>query len=98
MLVQLTNRNNDETSDNHDQEEENLNKGTEEDEHSKETSSIDVEVIKGIQAQITSLAQRDELKKVGVIRPYSMKWDSVPYPPKFKPPTLHSYNGKSSTN
>ena len=23
---------------------------------------------------------------------------SVPYPPKFKPPTLHSYDGKSSPN
>ena len=24
--------------------------------------------------------------------------DSVPYPPKFKPPTLHTYDGKSSPN
>ena len=51
---------------------------------------MDAEVLKGIQAQIASLAQKDELKKVGAVRPYSLEWDSVPYPPKFKPPTLHS--------
>jgi len=55
-------------------------------------------VIKGVQAQIASLTQRDALKKVGAVRPYPLKWDSVPYPPKFKPPTLYSYDGKSSPN
>ena len=59
---------------------------------------MDAEGLKGIQAQIASLAQRDELKKVGATHPYSLDWDSVPYPPKFKPPTLHSYDGKSSPN
>ena len=62
------------------------------------SSSIDVKVIKGIQAQIASLTQRDELKKVGMTRPYPLEWYSVPYPPKFKPPTLHVYHGKSSPN
>ena len=66
-------------------------------EKSKESSSIDAEVIKGIQAQITSLAQRDELKKAGM-HLYPLEWDSVPYPPKFKPPTLHPYDSKSSPN
>ena len=31
-------------------------------------------------------------------RPYLLKWDSVPYPLKFKPPTLHTYDDKSSPN
>jgi len=30
--------------------------------------------------------------------PYLLEWDSVPYPSKFKSPTLHTYNGKSSLN
>ena len=30
--------------------------------------------------------------------PHPLEWDSVPYPPKFKPPTLHTYDGKSSRN
>ena len=59
---------------------------------------MDAEVLKGIQAQIASLTQRDELKKVGAVRPYSLEWDSVACPPKFKPPMLHMYDGKSSPN
>jgi len=59
---------------------------------------VDAEVLKSIQAQIVSLSQRDELKKVGAVRPYPLEWDSVPYPPRFKPPTLQTYNGKSSPN
>jgi len=33
-----------------------------------------------------------------MVCPYPLEWDSVPYPPKFKPPTLHTYDGKSSPN
>jgi len=51
MLAQLlTNQNNEKTSGNHNREEKNLNKDTSEGEHSNETSSIDAEVIKGIEA------------------------------------------------
>ena len=71
-----------------------MNKNTKE----SSSSSIDVEVIKGIQAQIASLDKRDKVKKMGMTRPYTLKWDSVLYPPKFKPPTLHSYDDKSSPN
>ena len=59
---------------------------------------MDAEVFKGIQAQIAPLTQRDELKKVVAVHPYPLEWDSIPYPPKFKPPTLHMYDGKSSPN
>ena len=59
---------------------------------------MDAEVLKGIQVQIASLTQRDELKKVGAVRPYPFEWDSVLYPPKFKPSTLHTYDDKSSPN
>ena len=51
-----------------------------------------------IQAQIASLAQRDELKKAGMTHPYPLEWDSVPYPLKFKSPMLHTYDGKSLPN
>ena len=33
-----------------------------------------------------------------MIRLYPLEWDSVPYSPKFKPPMLHTYDGKSSPN
>jgi len=96
MLAQLLiNQNTNDTGSNHNEDEHN------DDEHpktdkSKESFSIDIEVIKGIQAQIASLAQRDELKKVGMTRSYLLEWDFILYLPKFKPPTLHTYNGKGS--
>ena len=97
MLTQLlTNRNNDNTTGSNHDEEENNNNEPPKTEHSKKGTSIDIEVIKGIQAQIASLAERDELKKAEVTRLYLLEWDSVPYPPKFKPPTLHTYDGESS--
>jgi len=34
---------------------------------------MDAEVLKGIQAQIAYLTQRDELKKVGAARPYPLE-------------------------
>jgi len=98
MLAQLlTNRNNNDTGSNHNEEEHNDDEQPKT-EKSKESSSIDAEVFKGIQAQIASLTQRDELKKVRAVCPYPLEWDSVPYPLRFKPPTLHTYDGKSSPN
>jgi len=98
MLAQLlTNRNNNYTGSNHNEEEHNDDEQLKT-EKLRESSSMDAEVLKGIQAQITSLTQRDELKKVKAVRPYPLEWDSVPYLAKFKPPTLHTYDGKSSQN
>jgi len=98
MLAQLlTNRNNNDTGSNHN-EEEHHNDEQPKTERSKESFSMDAEVLSGIQAQIASLTQREKLKKVGAVRPYPLEWDSVPYPLKFNPPTLHTYDGKSSLN
>jgi len=98
MLAQLLiNWNANDAGSNHNEEEHNDDERLKA-EKSKKSYSIDTEVIKGIQAQIASLTQRDELKKVGMTRSYPLQWDSIPYPPKFKPPTLHTYNGKSSPN
>jgi len=97
-LAQLhTNRNNNDAGRNHNEEEHN-NDELPKFEKSKESSSIDAELLKGIQAQIATLAQRDELKKASIVHPYPLGWDSVAYPPKFKPPTLHTYDDKSSPN
>ena len=93
MLTQLLkNQNNNNTTGN---EEENLDNEPPKSEQSKEGSSVDADVIKGIQAQIALLAQKDELKKVGMTHLYLLEWDSVSYPPKFKPPMLPMYDGKS---
>ena len=63
-----------------------------------ENLSAESDAIKDIRAQLASLTQREGLKKVGVTRPYPVEWDLVPYPHKFKPPTLHAYDGKGSPN
>jgi len=69
MLTQLlTNWNNNDTGSNHNEEEHNDDEQPKT-KKSKESSSIDAEVLKGIQAQIASLAQRDELKKAGLFVP-----------------------------
>ena len=60
----LNNQNNDDTTGSNYDEEEHANTEPPKTEKSKQNSIIDVDVIKGIQAQIASLAQRDELKKV----------------------------------
>jgi len=70
MLAQLLkNWNNDDTTGSNHDEEENLNNEPPKTKQSKEGSSINAEVIKGIQSQIASLTQRDELEKVGMTRP-----------------------------
>ena len=86
MLNQLLTQNNNDTGSIHEEKERN-NTEPPKTEKSKEGSSLDVDVLKRIQAQIASLTQRDELKKVGMTHPYPLEWDSVSYPPKFKPPT-----------
>ena len=66
MLAQrLTNRNNNDTGSNHNEEEHNDDEQSKS-EKLKESSSIDAKVLKGTQAQFTSLSQRDELKKAGM--------------------------------
>ena len=67
MLAQLlTNQNNNDAGSNYNEEEHNDDEQPKTEE-SKESSSINAEVLKGIQAQIASLAQRDKLKKAGII-------------------------------
>ena len=33
-----------------------------------------------------------------MVWPYLVEWDLVPYPPKFKAPTLQAFDGKGSSN
>ena len=69
MLTQLlTNRNNDDIIGNNHEEEGNNNNEPPKTEKSKESSSIDAD--QRHPRSIASLAQRDELKKVGMTRPY----------------------------
>ena len=54
--------------------------------------------MKELKIRLEAIAHRDELKDVGVVRPYPVEWDDTPYPPKFKAPSLHTFDGKGSPN
>jgi len=47
---------------------------------------------------LEAIANRSNLQETGVVRPYPVEWDVVPYPFKFKAPTLQTFDGKGSPN
>jgi len=47
---------------------------------------------------LEALANLGGLQDVGIIRPYPAEWNTTPYTPKFKAPTLHIFDGKGSPN
>jgi len=51
-----------------------------------------------LKQRLEALTNRKGLQEAGVVRPYPAKWDLVPYPPKFKAPTLQAFDGKGSPN
>ena len=51
-----------------------------------------------LEKRLKVIANRNNLKEAGVIWPYPIEWDVVPYPPKFKAPTLQTFDDKGSLN
>ena len=51
-----------------------------------------------LEQRLEALANRKGLQEAGVVRPYLVEWDLVPYPPKFKALTLQVFDGKESSN
>ena len=51
-----------------------------------------------LEQRLEALTNRKGLQETGVVRPYPTEWDLVPYPPKFKAPTLQAFDGKGSPN
>ena len=58
--------------------------------HSKRMSQLE--------QRLEALTNRKGLLEAGVVRPYPVEWDFVPYPPKFKTLTLQAFDGKGSLN
>ena len=50
-----------------------------------------------LEKRLEALANRKGLPEVAV-QPYPTEWDLVPYPPKFKAPTLQAFDDKGSPN
>jgi len=51
-----------------------------------------------LEKHLEAIANRSNLQEAGIIRPYPAEWDVAPYLPKFKAPTLHTFNSKGSPN
>jgi len=51
-----------------------------------------------LEQRLKALPNWDGLQDVGIVRLYPTEWDTTPYPPKFKAPTLHTLDGKGSSN
>ena len=51
-----------------------------------------------LEKRLKAISNRSNLQKVGVFRPYPVEWDLDPYPPWFKAPNLHAFDGKGSPN
>lgn len=54
--------------------------------------------INGLKQFHIVVVNRRKLQDTGCDWPYPMEWDSVCYPRKFNPLTLHQFNGKGSPN
>ena len=46
----------------------------------------------------SKLSQIEAIQEVGVVRPSPVEWDVALYPPRFKAPTLHTFDSKGSPN
>ena len=51
-----------------------------------------------LEQHLEALTYRKGLQEDGAVRPYPAEWDLVPYPPKFKTPTLQPFDDKGSPN
>ena len=51
-----------------------------------------------LEQRLEAPANRDSLQDVGIVWSYPAEWDTAPYPPKFKAPTLHTFDSKGSPN
>jgi len=48
--------------------------------------------------RLEAIANRSNLQEVRVVWPYPAEWDVAPYLLKFKTSTLHTFDGKGSSN
>jgi len=51
-----------------------------------------------LEKHLKAIANRSNFQEARIVRPYSAEWDAAPYPPKFKAPTLYTFDSKRSPN
>ena len=75
-----------------------LSKPSSEEEDNSENMSTHSKRMNKLEQCLKALTNWKGLQKAGVVRLYPAEWDFVPYPPKFKAPTLQAFDGKGSPN
>ena len=65
-----------------------------EEEVNSENRSTHFKMMSKLEQHLEALANQKSLQEAGVLRPYPAEWDLVPYPPKFKTPTLQAFDGR----
>jgi len=73
-------------------------KSSSKEEDSPENGGIHSKRMSQLEQHMEALTNWKGLQEAGVVRPYPTEWDLVPYPPKFKAPTLQAFDGKESPN
>src|SRR5436853_3822754 len=51
-----------------------------------------------LERKLDVMANRGSLQEAGISRPYPADWETVPFPAKFKPPTLQLFDSTKSAN
>ena len=51
-----------------------------------------------LEQRLEALTNSKGLQDAGVVWPYPAEWDLIPYPPKFKAPTLQAFDNQGSPN
>ena len=73
-------------------------KSSYEEQENSENESNHAKRMNELEKRLEAIANRSNLQQVGVVRPYPIEWDAPPYPSRFKEPTLHTFDGKGSSN
>jgi len=73
-------------------------KSSSEEENNSDNESHHSKRMSELEQHLEALANRGGLQAVEIIQPYPAEWDTDPYPPKFKAPTLYTFDHKGSPN
>ena len=71
---------------------------SEEEENSEKEVDSHIKRMNELENHLEAIMHRGNLQEVVVVRPYLVEWDSAPYPPRFKAPTLQTFDDKGSRN
>lgn len=55
-------------------------------------------ILEDIQIKLDTLKHKDTLQKVGIVRPFSLEWDLIPFLETYQAPNIDKYHGNGFSN